>query len=50
MRLEKGLALQDILGGVYELLQSLEIPNNTRIFIIDQLAIIEYVNSQLSPY
>jgi replication factor C subunit 3/5 len=42
MRLQKGLALQDILGAVYEALQELELSPQTRISIIDLLATIEH--------
>ena len=33
MRLQKGLALQDILGAIYEALQELELAAQTRISI-----------------
>lgn len=42
MRLQKGLALQDILGAVYEALQELELTPQTRITILDLLATLEY--------
>jgi len=42
MKLQKGLALQDILGAVYEALQELDLPPQTRISIIDLLATIEH--------
>lgn len=42
MRLQKGLALQDILGAVYEALQELELAPQTRVTILDLLATIEH--------
>jgi replication factor C subunit 3/5 len=42
MKQQKGLALQDILGAVYEALQELELAPQTRIYILDLLATIEY--------
>jgi replication factor C subunit 3/5 len=40
--LEKGLALQDILGALYEALQDLDLVPQTRVMILDILATIEY--------
>jgi replication factor C subunit 3/5 len=42
MKLQKGLALQDILGAVYEAFQELDLSPQTRIVILDLLATIEY--------
>jgi replication factor C subunit 3/5 len=42
MRLQKGLALQDLLGAVYEALQELELAPQTRVSILDLLATIEH--------
>ena len=42
LRIQKGLALQDILGAVYEALQELELKPQTRVFILDLLATIEH--------
>jgi len=42
IKTEKGLALQDILGGVYEVLQETQLRGNVRIYILDQLATIEH--------
>jgi replication factor C subunit 3/5 len=42
MRIQKGLALQDILGAVYEAMQDLELAPQTRIVILDLLATIEH--------
>jgi Replication factor C C-terminal domain len=42
MKMQKGLALQDILGAVYEALQELDLCPQTRIAILDLLATIEH--------
>ncbi|EPY51475.1 DNA replication factor C complex subunit Rfc3 [Schizosaccharomyces cryophilus OY26] len=39
---QKGLALQDIITCIFEALDELQVPANTRIFILDQLASIEH--------
>jgi replication factor C subunit 3/5 len=41
IKTQKGLALQDILGGILESTESLELPSNTRVYMLDQLAVIE---------
>lgn len=47
LKLDKGLALQDILSDVFEFAQQIEFPTATRIYITDALAEIEYVLVQL---
>lgn len=42
MRQQKGLALQDILGAVFDTLEGLELQPQTRVTILDLLATIEY--------
>lgn len=42
MKNEKGLALQDILGGVFEELEEMDLKSNVRIFLYDKLATIEH--------
>lgn len=42
MKSEKGLALQDILSGVFEELEQMELKNNVRVFMYDKLAGIEH--------
>jgi replication factor C subunit 3/5 len=42
LKLQKGLALQDILGAVFDALQDLELAAQTRIQILDLLATIEH--------
>lgn len=42
MKNEKGLALQDILGGVFEELEDMDLKPHVRIFLYDKLAAIEH--------
>ncbi|KAI8908981.1 P-loop containing nucleoside triphosphate hydrolase protein [Gorgonomyces haynaldii] len=42
LQIEKGLALGDILTSVYRKLSELELPAQSRIYLVDQLAKIEY--------
>ncbi|KAI9634620.1 P-loop containing nucleoside triphosphate hydrolase protein [Dioszegia hungarica] len=42
LKLEKGLALQDMITGAYELLQTLELPNQSRIYLLDHLGSCEH--------
>lgn len=45
MKTEKGLALQDLLTGAYEYVETIEFKPQARIYLLDYLAIIEYVFS-----
>lgn len=42
MKSEKGLALQDILGGVFDELEDMDLKNHVRVFLYDKLASIEH--------
>ncbi|KZP01428.1 P-loop containing nucleoside triphosphate hydrolase protein [Calocera viscosa TUFC12733] len=42
MKTEKGLALQDLIAGAYEYLESLELPPQTRVYLLDHLATTEH--------
>ncbi|WFD33070.1 Subunit of heteropentameric Replication factor C (RF-C) [Malassezia sp. CBS 17886] len=42
LKTEKGTALADLLNGMHELVLSLELPAHARIFLMDQMAQIEY--------
>lgn len=42
LKVEKGLALQDLISDVYDYVHSIELPSTCRIFLVDQLASIEY--------
>jgi len=43
MKTERGLALQDLIGGAYEYIESVELPPNARVYLLDYLATTEYV-------
>jgi replication factor C subunit 3/5 len=43
LKMEKGLALQDILTDVFSFIQQIEFPRATRIHLLTRLAEIEYV-------
>lgn len=42
MKSEKGLALQDILSGLFDELENMDFKNNVRVHLYEQLAAIEY--------
>ncbi|KAF5387379.1 hypothetical protein D9757_005704 [Collybiopsis confluens] len=42
MKTERGLALQDLLSGVYEYIETVELKPHARIYLLDHLATIEY--------
>ncbi|EJU03821.1 P-loop containing nucleoside triphosphate hydrolase protein [Dacryopinax primogenitus] len=42
MKTDKGLALQDLIAGTYEYLESLELPPQTRVYLLDHLATTEH--------
>ena len=37
LKVEKGLALQDLIAGAYEFLETVELPNQSRIYLLDHL-------------
>ncbi len=43
MKAEKGLALQDIIQGIYEFAMDVSFPPATRVYFLDQLAQVECV-------
>ena len=43
MKTEKGLALQDLLTGAYEYVETIDFKPQARIYLLDYLAITEYV-------
>lgn len=45
MKTEKGLALQDLLTGAYEYIETIEFKPQARIYLLDYLATTEYVLS-----
>ena len=43
MKIERGLALQDLIAGAYEFIETLELKPNARVYLLDHLATTEYV-------
>lgn len=37
LKIEKGLALQDLIAGAYEFLDTVELPKQSRIYLLDHL-------------
>jgi DNA polymerase III delta prime subunit len=48
LKTDRGLALQDLITGAYDHIQDLELPAQSRVYLLDQLAVIEYVAINLS--
>jgi len=42
IRIEKGLALQDIIQALYDILDELTFPKEARVYLLDQLANVEH--------
>lgn len=42
MKTERGLALQDLLTGTYEFMETIEMKPHAKIYLLDQIATIEY--------
>ena len=38
MKLDRGLALQDLISGAFEYMQGIDFPRHTRVYLLDQLA------------
>jgi len=52
MKTEKGLALQDLLTGAYEYVETIDFKPQARIYLLDYLATTEYVplsNTTIAP-
>lgn len=47
MKTERGLALQDLLTGAYEYLETIDLKPHARIYLLDHLATTEYVTFRL---
>jgi len=45
LKTERGLALQDLIGGAYEYAETIEFKPHARIYLLDQLATIESVST-----
>lgn len=48
MKTERGLALQDLLTGAYDYIETLELKAHARIYLLDYLATAEFVTSLLT--
>ncbi|KAG8966708.1 Subunit of heteropentameric Replication factor C (RF-C) [Tulasnella sp. 419] len=42
LKIERGLALQDLIAGIYEYLETIEFPAHTRVYLLDHLATTEH--------
>lgn len=45
MKTERGLALQDLITGAYEYVETIEFKPHARVYLLDQLAATEYALS-----
>ena len=43
LKTEKGLALQDLITGAYDFLETVELPVQSRVYLLDHLGSCEYV-------
>jgi replication factor C subunit 3/5 len=43
LKTDRGLALQDLLAGAYEYIDTIEFPPAARVYLLDQLATTEFV-------
>jgi hypothetical protein len=50
MKTEKGLALQDLLTGAYEYVETIDFKPQARIYLLDYLATTEYVSFSKIPF
>ncbi len=41
LKIDRGLALQDLIAGAYEVLETIELPKQSRIYLLDHLATCE---------
>lgn len=48
LKAEKGLALQDIIQGIYDFAQTIEFSAPTRVYFLDQIAQVECVSFTLN--
>lgn len=47
MKAEKGLALQDIIQGIFDFIHTVELPAPARIYVLDLIAQVESVSFSL---
>jgi hypothetical protein len=50
LKTDRGLALQDLLVGAYEYIDTIEFPPAARVYLLDQLATTESVFLRPSPH
>jgi replication factor C subunit 3/5 len=43
LKTDRGLALQDLIAGTYEVLETIELPTQSRVYLLDALATCEWV-------
>ena len=48
LKTEKGLALQDLIAGAYDFLQTVDLPKQSRIYLLDHLGSTEWVPRSLA--
>jgi replication factor C subunit 3/5 len=41
LKTDRGLALQDLIAGTYEVLETIELPTQSRVYLLDALATCE---------
>jgi replication factor C subunit 3/5 len=41
LKMDRGLALQDLITGTYEVLETVELPKQARVYLLDQLGLCE---------
>jgi replication factor C subunit 3/5 len=49
LKTERGLALQDLVTGAYEFLDTIELKPHARAYLLDALATTEYVHFSMMP-
>jgi replication factor C subunit 3/5 len=49
LKTERGLALQDLVTGAYEFLDTIELKPHARAYLLDALATTEYVHVSIMP-
>jgi len=42
LKIERGLALQDLISGIYEYIEDIDFPAQTRVYLLDHLATTEH--------
>jgi len=50
LKTERGLALQDLIMGAYDYVETIEIKPHARVYLLDYLATTEYVTSSPNDF